>query len=99
MQVDFRLQSYLSSATRLSKFLQVCSEVLISLARCISREESIRNSREHNTTSSLLQLSLPLLRAVLMVMDVEKKITRSNRIFYTILRKTGGKKEEVKFNE
>jgi hypothetical protein len=54
MQGDFRLQSYLSSTTCLNKSLQVCSEVLSSLARCISREESIRNSREHNATSSFL---------------------------------------------
>jgi hypothetical protein len=54
MQADFRLQSYLSSATGLNNFLQVCSEVLISLSWCISSEESVRNSREHNTTSSLL---------------------------------------------
>jgi hypothetical protein len=61
MQVDFRLQSYLSNATGLNKFLQVCSEVLINPARCISLEESIRNSREHSAASSLLSLSLLLL--------------------------------------
>jgi hypothetical protein len=30
-----------------------------------------------------------------MVMDVEKKITRSNRIFGTILRKIGGRKQKL----
>ena len=54
MQVDFHLQRYLSSATGLNKFVQVC------LARYLSREESVRNSSEHSTTSSLLSLSLLL---------------------------------------
>ena len=64
MQVVIRLPSYLSNATGLNKFPQVCSELLISLARCISREESIRDSREQNTTSSLRCLLLLLLGRV-----------------------------------